>query len=99
MKFFICKERSPFSIYNPTGIKLLTSARLKFSHLNEPKFPYNFKNTEVLMCDYSKDTETTEHFFWGCPFFVTEGQQLLNNVYESHLSLQKLNGKSVTDNQ
>ena len=51
------------------------------------------------MFDYGKDNETTEHFFLSYPFFVTERQQLLNNLYERHLSLQKLNEKSVTDNQ
>ena len=97
MKFFILKERSLFSIYSQTGVKLLTSVRLKFSRLNEFKFRRDFKNIEVLMYYYGKDTETTEHFFLSYPFFVTERQQLLNNLYERHLSLKRSNEKSVTD--
>ena len=38
MKFFSLQERSPFSIHDPTGVKLLTRLWLKFSHLNKHKF-------------------------------------------------------------
>ena len=30
------------------------------------------------MCDYGTETETKEHFFLRCPFFVTERQKLLD---------------------
>ena len=63
MKFFPLQERSLFSPHDPTGVKLLTRIRLKFSHLNEDKFQHNFKNTAVAMCDCGTETETTEHFF------------------------------------
>ena len=63
MKFFSLQERSLFSIYDPTGVKLLTRLRLKFSHLNEHKFSHNFKDTVVAMCDCVKESETTEHIF------------------------------------
>ena len=42
------------------------------------------------MCDCRKETETTEHFILRCPFFVTGRQQILNSLYESHLSSQNL---------
>ena len=38
------------------------------------------------MCDCGTETETTEHFFLRCPFFVFERQKLLNNVYDKHFS-------------
>ena len=99
MKFFISKERSLFIFYlqSTCFVNLLTSIRLKFSHLSKLNFSHNFKNTEVLLRSYGKDNETAEHFFLGCPFFVNERQQLLNNLFDRHLSLQKLNEKSVTD--
>ena len=51
MKFFSLQERYLFSIHDPADVKLLTRLRLKFSHLNENKFRYNFKDTAVAMCD------------------------------------------------
>ena len=98
MKLFSLQERSLFYIYDPTGVKLLTTVRLKFSHLNEHKFRHNFKDTVVAaMCDCGTETETTEHFFLRCLFFVTERQKLLNNVYDKHFSSQNLNQKSMID--
>ena len=49
------------------------------------------------MCYCGTETETTEHFFLCCPFFVTERQKLLNNVYDKHFPSQNLNEKSMTD--
>ena len=88
MKFFSLQERLLFSTPDPTGVKLLTRLRLKFSHLNEHKFCYKFKDTVVAMCNCGTETETTEHFFLRCPFFVTERQKLLHNVYDKHFSSQ-----------
>ena len=49
------------------------------------------------MCDCGTETETTEHFFLCCPFFVTERRKLLNNVYDKHFSSQSLKEKSMID--
>ena len=81
MRFFSFQERSLFSIHDPTA-----RLWLKFSHLSEHKFCHNSKDTVVLMCDCGTETETTEHFFLRCPFFVTKRQKLLNNVYGKHFS-------------
>ena len=97
MKFFSLQERSPFSIHDPTGVKLLTRLWLKFSHFNEHKFRHDFKDTVVAMCDCGTETETTDHFFLLCPFFVTETQKLFNNVYGKHFSSQNLNEESMID--
>ena len=49
------------------------------------------------MCDCETETKTTKHFFFRCPFFVTEREKLLNNVYDKNLSLQNLNEESMKD--
>ena len=49
------------------------------------------------MCDCVTKTETTEQLFLRCPFFVTERQKLLKNVYDKHFSWQNLNEKSMID--
>ena len=97
MEFFSLQGRSLFSIHDPNGVKLLTRLRLKFSHLNKHKFRHNFKDTVVAKCDSGTETDTTEYFFLTCPFFVTERQKLLNNVYDKHFSSQNQNEKSMID--
>ena len=49
------------------------------------------------MCGCGTETETTQHFFLCCSFFVTERQKLLNNVYDKHFSSQNLNEESMID--
>ena len=107
MNFFSIQERSLFSIHYPTGVKLFTRLRLKLSHLNDYKFRHNFKDTIVPMCDCNfkdtivpicdcgTETETTEHFFFRCPFFVTERQKLL--MYMTKTSHRNLNEKYMID--
>ena len=91
------KERSLFSIHDPTGAKLLSRLRLNFSHLNEHKFRHNFRDTVVAVYDCETETETAEHFFLYCPFFVTEREKFLSNVSDNHFSSQNLNEESMTD--
>ena len=43
--FVNLKQKSLFAIHDPGGVKLLSSLRLNFSHLNEHKFCHNFKDT------------------------------------------------------
>ena len=99
MKFFSLQDRSLFSIHNSTDAKLLTRLSLKFSYLNKHKFRHNFKDTVVSMRDCGTETETTQQFFLRCPFFVTEKQKILNNVYDKHFSSQNLNGESSSMNK
>ena len=79
MKFFTLEKRSLFSVHDPNSVKLLTRLRLKFSRLKERKF-HHFKDTVGPMCEYDSQTETKEHFFLCCLFFVTETQRLLNRL-------------------
>ena len=59
IKFFSLHERSLFSLHDPTGVKLLTRLRLKFSHLNERKFRHSFEDIVVPICDCGTKSETT----------------------------------------
>ena len=49
------------------------------------------------MYDCETETETAEHFFLYCPFFVTEREKFLSNVSDNHVSSQNLNEESMTD--
>ena len=73
--FFNLKQKSLFAIHDSAGVKLLSRLRLKFSHLNEHKFRHNFKDVLSPMCGCGSETETTDHSFLRCPFFVINRQK------------------------
>ena len=60
------KKTPLFSVYDPLGVKRLTRLTLKFSHLNEHKFRYGFKDTLNNLCTCGVEVETTEHFLLHC---------------------------------
>ena len=49
------------------------------------------------MCDCGTETEAAENFSLRCPFFATERQKLLNNVFDKHFLSQNLNEESMID--
>ena len=50
LDFIRPKENSVYAVHDISGLKLITRLRLNFSHLNEPKFRHNFKDTINPMC-------------------------------------------------
>ena len=84
-------------IHDQIGVKLLMRFQLKFSHLNEQNFRHTFKDTVVAMCICGTETEITEHLFLRCPFFVTERQKHLKNVYDKLFPSQNLSKESMID--
>ena len=62
LTYFKTDENSIFDVHNPTGIKLLNSLRLNFSHLNEHKFCHKFWDTVNPFCLCNSDTATTSHY-------------------------------------
>ena len=95
--FFNFKQKSLFSIHHPASVKLLSSLRLKFSHLNEYKFHHNFSDTLSPMCGYGSETETTDHFFLCYPLFAINGQKLLNDLLKTDPSLRNLKDELLID--
>ena len=74
ISFIRPKENSIFAIHDTKGLKLLTRLRLDFSHLNEHKFRYGFKDTRDPMCKCGVETETTLHFLLlaGCVLILEQ---------------------------
>ena len=46
-------DKPTFNIYQATGLKFLTSLRLKLSFFNEHKFKHNFQNWVNTLCSHS----------------------------------------------
>ena len=86
-----------FAIHDPAGVKLFSRLRLKFSHLNEHKFRHNLKDALSVVCNYSSETETTDHFFFHYPFFAINRQKLLNYLLKIDSSLRNLKDELLLD--
>ena len=67
-------------IYNPFGIKFLTSLRLGRSHLHEHKFRHCRQDTLNLLCECGKDIKSTMHFFLHCTNFLIPRQTLFQKI-------------------
>ena len=55
-----------YSIYNPSGIKLLTRLRLGFSHLNECRLNHSVDDCVNLFCTCSLEPVSVLHFLLHC---------------------------------
>ena len=82
LSFIRSKHVDTFRIYNPTGMQLLTRLRLGFSHLNEHKFRYNFRDFLNPLCECKLEPETNSHFLLRCHLFQVERTTLLNDIKE-----------------
>ena len=47
------------------------------------------------MCDCGSETETTDHFFLRCPFFMINRQKLLNGFLNKDLSIRNLKDENI----
>ena len=81
ISFIRPKENSVFAINDTKGLKLLTSLRLNFSHLNEHKFRHGFKDTVDPICKCGVETETTLHFLLRCSLYSNIRTELLDDIY------------------
>ena len=69
LSFIRSKENSIFKIDDINGIKLRNRLGLHFSHLNEHKFPHNFRATIDPMCSCGLEPETTLHYLLRCNLY------------------------------
>ena len=60
-------------------IKLLSRLRLHFSHLNEHKFPHNFRAIDP-MCSCGLEPETALHYLLHCNLYSDLRAELLNDA-------------------
>ena len=81
------KENSVFAVHYTKGLKLLTSPKLNFSHLNEHKFRRGFGDTVDPMCRCGLETETTLHFLLRCRLYSTIRTEILGDIYTVASSL------------
>ena len=87
LSFMKVKSCSVFSIHDPMGIKLLTRLHLRYTCLNDHEFQHNFRDTVNLMCHYSSEIESTQHFLLHSPFFNDERKKLFESLHEINPSI------------
>ena len=99
-EFFNLKQRSPFAIHNPVGVKLLSRLLLKFSHLNEHKFLRNSKDapSSMLCVIVALKLKLRNRSLVLMLFiFCRKKKKLLNSLFEINVSLKNLNDKMLLD--
>ena len=69
-----------FGVHDPVGIKYIFQLRLGLSPLRFHKHRHNFLDTPSDICLCKTDKETTEHFLFKCPFYVSKRVTLAENV-------------------
>ena len=74
------KENSVYGVHYVSGLNLLTRFRLNFSHLNEHKFRYNFKDAINPMCSCGFEPETIYHYILRCKLFSDLRIDLFKNL-------------------
>ena len=67
-------------IYDPLGIKLLTSLRLGFSYLSEHKSRHKIADSLIPLFSCSLETESTLHFFLHCQNYATLGRAIKTHL-------------------
>ena len=99
-EFFNLKQRSPFAIHNPVGVKLLSRLLLKFSHLNEHKFLRNSRDapSSMLCVIVALKLKLRNRSLVLMLFiFCRKKKKLLNSLFEINVSLKNLNDKMLLD--
>ena len=77
-------------------MKLRTCLWLNFSHLNEHKFRYNFRDTVYPMCSCCAGVETTDHYLLRCQNFVLVRLSFLNIIFEINVEFRNMNDLTLT---
>ena len=81
-----------YNIFNPVGLKYLTSLRFELSRLNEHKFNHNFQDCINPLCSCSLEPEFNSHFFLRCLHYTILRADLMNDlkkIYENILRLSE----------
>ena len=87
------KKNSLFSVHDPLDVKLLTSPRLQFGHLNGHKFRHGFGDTVSYIYGCNAEIENTEHLLSRC--CSTQRFELSNNK-KVNLSFTELNARQYS---
>ena len=95
LNFIRPKANSVFDIHDTNGIKLLSSLRLNFSHLNEHKFRHNFNDRVDPLCTWGLEPETTHHYLLRCSLFSTQRLELLYNVFILNPSIKNYSNEKL----
>ena len=80
LKFIRPSANSFFNRHNPKGIKFITRLQLGLSQLCEHKFDHSFQDSLNPFCSCSLDIESTAHYLFHCPMYITERRTLLSTI-------------------
>ena len=75
---------------NSKGIKFITKLRLSLSHLRENKFKHSFQDSLDLFCNGGLMIESTAHYLFHCPTYITERLTFLSIIENINNNLVNL---------
>ena len=81
------------TVYDPLGVKLLTSVRPQFSHLNIHKLRHGFGDIVSPICECNAEIKDTGHFLLGCHLYYIQRFELFNNINKVNASFTQLDTK------
>ena len=107
MKFIHPSKKSVIFCNNLKGVQLLTSLKLRLSHLQQHKFKHNFHNILNTICICIKDFETLCIYLLHYSIYTNEIEALLNIIQgidnsilefgDSHIGKDLLHGQKFLD--
>ena len=85
--FIKASPNSTFNVHNPHGIKLLTSLRVRLSHLYEHKF----RHSQDPLCKGGRYLETTIiHYFLHCSNYSNQRNTLFDRIMSNVFNWTKM---------
>ena len=107
MKFIQPSKKSVILCNNLKGVQLLTSLKLRLSHLQQHTSKHNFHNILNTICICIKDFETLCIYLLHCSIYTNEIEALLNIIQgidnsilefgDSHIGKDLLHGQKFLD--
>ena len=80
LNFIGPRSNNIFNVSHPKGLIFLTRLRVGLSDLGEHKFKHIFLDTLNSICICGLHIKTLNHFFFLCPRFTNEWQNLLLKI-------------------
>ena len=96
LKFIRPTANSIFGCHNSIMVKLLTSLRLRLSHLREHKHKHSFQDILSPPCSSRKEVETTFHFLLSYPSYSDKRLTLLSKIQNINPNILDNSNSQIT---
>ena len=85
-----------FNVDNSEGLKILTTIRLRLSHLGDHNFRHNFQDCVNPICSCGQEIEISIHFLLQCSNYHCARQTLFKKINKIDSTILKQNDQVIT---